>query len=182
MNPYVLKTLGHMLNDTELVAPVQVVTIAMKRPAPQENFLQVKELPESVPVLAFTKEQQDTDVFQAANKNVACMPREGEDGKIERLGKCEEKMQRDTIVYTPDGKLCYVLNSDVIGLYQHHCSIVNAVNLAGEGDCSARIDDECTLSRSTQGPSTTAKETSAANFISSIHVMTAVLLSIVLTM
>lgn len=162
MNPYMLKTLGHMLNDTALTAPVQVVTIAMVRGASQKKFLDVKELPDSVPVLALTQEQQDVDVFDAPDKNKPCMPMENEDGTIERLGMCDEKMEGDTIVYTKDGDLCFVLNSDTIGLYGHHCSLVEAVNMAGVGDCSTPPTNECTLSRSTEGPSTTNAQASSA--------------------
>jgi len=176
MNPYVLKTLGYMLNDTALTAPVKVVTIAMFRPAPQEKFLEVKELPDSVPVLALTKEQQALKLFDAPNKNVACMPQELEDGTIKRLGQCDVKMERDTIVYTPAGELCFVLNSDVVGLYQHHCSIVEAVNLAAAGECSTPPTNECTLSRSTMAPLTTARageSVDAAMHPSSLQVVVA---------
>eukprot|EP00746_Dinoflagellata_sp_MGD_P024150 gnl/MRDRNA2_/MRDRNA2_156639_c0_seq1.p1 gnl/MRDRNA2_/MRDRNA2_156639_c0~~gnl/MRDRNA2_/MRDRNA2_156639_c0_seq1.p1 ORF type:complete len:186 (-),score=32.94 gnl/MRDRNA2_/MRDRNA2_156639_c0_seq1:180-737(-) len=181
MNPYVLKTLGHMLNDTALEYPCKVVTIAMVRPAPQEKFLEVKELPDSVPVLALTKEQQDKEYFDPPNKNVVCFPKKLEDGTIEPVGQCDVKMERDTIVYTPDGDLCFVMNSDVAGLYQHHCALTEAVNRAGAGDCGTPPTLECSLLRSTAVPSTSPNgdisAASAAEYVSIFQVALAMALA-----
>lgn len=164
MNKHLLISLGYLLNDVTLTAPVKVVTIAMAgRPARQDKFLDVKELPDSVPVLAFSKEQQDVDVFHAANKNLPCIPKVSDGGKtIEPMGACKEKQERDTIVYTKTGELCYVLNSEVIGLHQHQCSLIEALNNAAEGKCEGKsldgsvineITNDCVKTRKKEDPS-----------------------------